>query len=49
MAREFFRFGARTEKFTRHNEKLLARVFAKTRTAIRPFPAREKIFRFRVE
>nr|WP_235316838.1 hypothetical protein [Porphyromonas gulae] len=27
----------------------MARVFAKTRTAIQSFPAREKIFRFRVE
>ncbi|KKC51910.1 hypothetical protein HR10_01185 [Porphyromonas gulae] len=43
VAREFFRFGARTEKFTRRSEIFYARVFAKTRTAIRPFPAREKI------
>ena len=32
-ARKSFPFGARKEKFTRHNEKNLASLFPKTRTA----------------
>nr|WP_256822400.1 hypothetical protein [Porphyromonas gingivalis] len=32
MAREFFRFGAGSKNFTRHNGKILARESQKTRT-----------------
>ncbi|ERJ81452.1 hypothetical protein HMPREF1988_02018 [Porphyromonas gingivalis F0185] len=40
MARKLFRFGSRNKKFSRHNEKLLAPVFQKTRATIRAFSAR---------
>ncbi|MDP0625711.1 hypothetical protein NLB62_09820, partial [Porphyromonas gingivalis] len=40
MVRKNFSFGARSKNFWNQNEKFLARVFTKTRTAIRPFSAR---------
>nr|WP_257125588.1 hypothetical protein [Porphyromonas gingivalis] len=41
MARDFFRFGAGRKKFTRRNEKLLVRVFRKTRATICSFMVRK--------
>nr|WP_230624001.1 hypothetical protein [Porphyromonas gulae] len=41
MARDFFRFGARSKKFTRRNEKLLVRVFRKIRATICSFMVRK--------
>ncbi|ERJ65931.1 hypothetical protein HMPREF1554_01515 [Porphyromonas gingivalis F0569] len=41
MARELFRFGSGSEKFSRHNEKILAPLFPKTRAAIGAFPVCE--------
>ncbi|ATR91690.1 hypothetical protein CS388_05610 [Porphyromonas gingivalis] len=40
VARKLFRCGSRNKKFSRHNEKLLAPVFQKTRATIRAFSAR---------
>ncbi len=40
VACNFLRFGSGGKKFTRQNEKILVRVFPKTRTAIGPIPAR---------
>ena len=40
VACNFLRFGSGGKKFTRQNEKILARVFPKTRTAISPIPVR---------
>ncbi|ATS01884.1 hypothetical protein CLI74_00260 [Porphyromonas gingivalis] len=41
MARDFFRFGAGSKKFMRRNEKLLVRVFRKTRATICSFMVRK--------
>ncbi|USI93854.1 hypothetical protein NY148_09275 [Porphyromonas gingivalis] len=41
MARELFRFGSGSEKFSRRREKILAPLFPKTRSAIRAFPVCE--------
>nr|WP_230587315.1 hypothetical protein [Porphyromonas gulae] len=37
MAREFFRFGTASKKFSDQNEKILAPLFQETRTAIGGF------------
>ncbi|ERJ84098.1 hypothetical protein HMPREF1989_01907 [Porphyromonas gingivalis F0566] len=41
MARELFRFGSGRKKFSRHEEKILAPLFPKTRAAIGAFPVCE--------
>ncbi|ERJ86080.1 hypothetical protein HMPREF1989_01405 [Porphyromonas gingivalis F0566] len=41
VARELFRFGSGRKKFSRHEEKILAPLFPKTRAAIGAFPVRE--------
>nr|WP_235315039.1 hypothetical protein [Porphyromonas gulae] len=41
MAREHFRFGAGSKKFTRHSEKNLTPLFPKTRATIAAFPVCE--------
>jgi len=41
VARELFRLGSGSEKFSRHSEKILAPLFPKTRAAIRAFPVCE--------
>ena len=40
MARKLFAFGVGSEKFPRHNEKILAPVFQDSQTAIRAFDVR---------
>nr|WP_230587907.1 hypothetical protein [Porphyromonas gulae] len=44
MARKNFCFGSGSKKFSRQNDFFLARVFAKTRAASRPFLARKNHF-----
>ncbi|ERJ82107.1 hypothetical protein HMPREF1989_02195 [Porphyromonas gingivalis F0566] len=44
MAREFFRFGLGSKKFTHHSEKDLTSLFQKIRTAIRRFLVRVSSF-----
>ena len=41
VARELFRFGSGSKKFSRHEEKILIRLFPKTRAAIRAIMVRE--------
>ena len=41
VARENFRFGSGSKKFSRHEEKILAPLFPKTRAAIRAIMVRE--------
>ena len=41
VARELFRFGSGRKKFSRHEEKILAPLFPKTRAAIRAIMVRE--------